>query len=259
MEDIKAIIAEYQSLNLQDVIHYDKFNRFLIVRHSCGIEGSTLTENEIRVLLEAGTTPKGKPLEHSLMVKDHYDALLFVLDAALKKQPVTVAFLQAINAKVMRHTGSVHQTSFGEIDGSKGMFRMENVRVGGSHFGNFEQVEGHTTELVTAINQDLNSPRTIEDQLHSSFIAHFKLVGIHPFYDGNGRTSRLLMNYLQAYYQLPLSVVYQEDKVAYYDTLQAARNQDDISLFTGFMVEQYKKYLLNEVRQFRKDIYGETP
>jgi Fic family protein len=64
MEDIKKIVEEYQSLNLHDVIDYDKFNQYAIVHHSSSIEGSTLTENETRLLLEEGVTPKGKPLEH---------------------------------------------------------------------------------------------------------------------------------------------------------------------------------------------------
>ncbi len=63
MEDIKKIVDEYQSLNLHAVIDYDKFNQYAIVHHSSSIEGSTLTENETRLLLEEGITPKGKPLE----------------------------------------------------------------------------------------------------------------------------------------------------------------------------------------------------
>ncbi|MGN6418229.1 MAG: Fic family protein [Pseudobacter sp.] len=239
---------------MHDVIDYDKFNQFSIVHHSSGIEGSTLTENETRLLLEEGITPKGKPLEHSLMVKDHYDALLFVLDAARKKTPLTVNFIQSINARVMKHTGGLYNTIFGEIDATKGMFRKGNVSAGGSYFVNYDKVERYTSELVDKINKELISAITIEEQLHLSFIAHFDLISIHPFYDGNGRASRLLMNYIQCYYGLPLAIVYQEDKVDYYDALQAARKQEDISIFTGFMTEQYKKFLLNEMQQFRRDI-----
>lgn len=257
MADIKSIIAEYQSLNLHDVIDYDKFNQFSIVHHSSSIEGSTLTENETRLLLEEGITPKGKPLEHSLMVRDHYDALLFVLDAARKKTPLTVSFIQSINARVMKHTGGLYNTVFGEIDASKGMFRKGNVSAGGSYFINFEKVERYTADLVDKLNKELISSNTIEEQLQLSFIAHFDLVSIHPFYDGNGRTSRLLMNYIQCFYDLPLAIVYKEDKVDYYDALQGARKQEDISLFTGFMTEQYKKFLQNEMQQFRKDVSTE--
>src|ERR1700740_1393554 len=116
MSDILPIINEYQSLNLHSIIDYDKFNQFSIVHHSTVIEGSTLTENETRLLLEEGLTPKGKPLIHSLMVKDHYNALQFILDEAKKKTPVSVQFIQQINAEVMKNTGSVYNTPLGNID-----------------------------------------------------------------------------------------------------------------------------------------------
>ena len=49
---------------------------------------------------------------------------------------------------------------------------------------------------------------TVEEKLQLSFSTHFDLVSIHPFYDGNGRTSRLLMNFIQQYFHLPLAIVY---------------------------------------------------
>lgn len=259
MRDINSIIREYQSLNLHAVIDYDKFYHFSIVHHSSVIEGSTLTENETRLLLEEGITPKGKPLEHSLMVKDHYDALRYVLDAAGMKTPIIVDFIQSINAKVMKHTGGLYNTIFGEIDASKGMFRKGNVSAGGSYFVNFEKVERYTSELAGRLSDNLGAVNSLEEQLNLSFIAHFDLVSIHPFYDGNERSSRLLMNYIQSYFQLPLAIVYQEDKVDYFDALQQARKQENISVFTGFMLEQYKKFLLNEMQQFRKDMSSERP
>jgi Fic family protein len=49
-------------------------------------------------------------------------------------------------------------------------------------------------------------------QLELSFAAHFNHVTIHPFYDSNGRTSRLLMNFIQQFSSLPLAIVFKEDK-----------------------------------------------
>ena len=69
MNDISALLNAYQALNLPEVIDHDRFNQYAIVHHSSTIEGSTLTENETRVLLEDGITPKGKPLMHSLMLR----------------------------------------------------------------------------------------------------------------------------------------------------------------------------------------------
>ena len=83
--------------------------------------------------------------------------------------------------------------------------------------------------------------------INCCFDAHFDLVSIHPFYDGNGRTSRLLMNYLQLYFKLPMSIVFKEDKAAYFDSLIQARKQKDLKIFRDFMYSQYEKYLNVEI------------
>jgi len=254
MNEIVKLVTDYQSLNLHQIIDYDRFIHYAIVHHSSSIEGSTLTENETRLLLEEAITPGGKPLEHSLMVKDLYDALLFVLDAAGNKQKLDIAFIQAINSKLMRSTGSLYQTVLGEIDASKGLFRKGNVSAGGNYFVNFEKVETYTAEFAKSLQENLLKAETITDQLKLAFSAHFDLVSIHPFYDGNGRTSRLIMNYIQAYFQLPLSIVYKEDKSDYFTALQEARKQEKIDPFYNFMLMQYQKFLLHEMNQFKLDM-----
>src|SRR5476651_2699615 len=102
--DLQKLITEYQSLNLSKIIDFDKFNLYAIVHHSSTIEGSTLTEIETQLLLDENLTPKGKPLDHTLMVRDHYNALNFALAAADKKQAVTAEFIQQANAHVMKNT-----------------------------------------------------------------------------------------------------------------------------------------------------------
>lgn len=248
------LIAEYKALDLHSVIDHDRFNQYAIVHHSSGIEGSTLTETETRLLLEEGTTPKGKPLEHSLMVRDHYEALLFVLNAARQKTIADTDFIQTVNSKVMRHTGSVYQTVFGEIDAAKGAFRKGNVSAGGSYFVAFDKVADYTSRLAERIREQLSAAKTVPEQLRISFITHFDLVSIHPFYDGNGRTSRLLMNYVQEYFGLPLAIVFQEDKKEYFDALVVSRKNEHTKAFEDFMASQYEKLLSLEIRQYKKDM-----
>jgi Fic family protein len=254
VKKVLDLIAKYNALNLHDVIDHDRFNQYAIVHHSSGIEGSTLTENETRLLLEEGVTPKGKPLEHSLMVKDHYQALQFVLEAARQRKLPDQQFIQALNAKVMHHTGSVYQTVFGEIDASKGVFRKGNVSAGGSYFISFDKVPDYTKRLADNLCEQLQMVDTVPAQLRLSFVAHFDLVSIHPFYDGNGRTSRLLMNFIQAYFGLPLSIVYQEDKKEYFDALVASRQEENTKPFEEFMESQYQKFLSLEIKQYQKDM-----
>jgi len=249
--EIEILSAQYKALNLSATIDHDKFNQYAITHHSTTIEGSTLTEVETRLLLEEGITPKGKPLLHSLMVQDHYQALIFVIESARQKQPITFQFIQQINAKVMRQTGGLYQTVFGEIDAAKGMFRKGNVRAGNSYFVNFDKVEGLMQKLAIKINEALKQAHSLEAELNLAFDAHFDLVSIHPFYDGNGRTSRLLMNYLQLLFDLPMAIVFKEDKADYFEALDATRKQEDIAVFRSFMYSQYAKMLTNEIDAYQ--------
>ena len=227
MKDSKIIslIEKFNSLQLSKNIDFDKFNQYAITHHSTTIEGSTLTETETRLLLDEGITPKGKPLTESLMVVDHFNALLFVIEAAKKNRRITPEFIQQINAQVMKQTDSVYQTIFGELDSSKGVFRKGNVSAGNSYFVNFDKVESLVTKLCEALQQKIEEKENLIDQINCSFDAHFDLVSINPFYDGNGRTSRLLMNYLQLLFKMPMSIVFKEDKVEYFDALIQTRKK----------------------------------
>jgi Fic family protein len=251
MELVK-LIEEYYSLGITDVIDYNRFNLIAIDHHSTRIEGSTLTEVEAQVLINEGRTPNGKPLEESLMVTDHHAALLLTLENAVSKKTLTIALLNNINALVMKSTGKVYNTMLGTIDSSTGAFRKGNVTAGISYFPNFDKVESLTKELVKKLNSAMNSPLSKDEQLNLSFDAHFNLVSIHPYYDGNGRTSRLLMNYIQAYYGLPLAIVQSENKAAYIQALVDTREQENIQIFRDFMAAEYAYLLKREIEKFKE-------
>lgn len=247
------ILKEFQSLDLDEVIDFNRFNEYSIVHHSTAIEGATLTEVETRVLLENGRTPSGKPLTHSLMVKDHYQALQLTLQKASEKIPVTVGLIQEINAAVMSSTGGTYNTALGTVDASKGEFRKGNVSAGGSYFVGFEKVPSYTEKFALNLQQQIErKDHNYESILRLSFAAHFDLVNIHPFYDGNGRTSRLMMNYVQHRFRLPLAIVFSEDRVNYLNALIEANKQQDLEIFHTFMFGQYAKHLQHEINRYKQ-------
>ena len=250
--DIETLVKMYEELDLSRVIDYEKFNSYSIVHHSSSIEGSTLTEIDTQLLLDEGITPAGKPLEHSLMVKDHYDALEFVLSSFPSK--LTVSFIQQINARVMSETGQIYQTPLGIVDASKGEFRKGNVTAGGSYFPNYDKVERLTQELADYLNEKMCTISTLEDKLRLSFEAHFILVSIHPFYDGNGRTSRLLMNGIQHKLGLPLAIVFKEDKSQYFEALKQSRETESKEPFYDFMFAQYSKHLKQAIDAYKRGL-----
>ncbi len=250
-KNIISLIEKFKSLNLSANIDFDKFNQYAITHHSSTIEGSTLTEVETRLLLDEGVTPKGKPLLHSLMVQDHHKALLFIIDSIKEKKRITPEFIQQINSVVIKQTGNIYNTVFGKIDSSKGMFRKGNVSAGNSYFAGYHKVEELVKKLCSKINEKLNEI-SLAEQINISFDVHFDLVTIHPFYEGNGRTRRLLMNYLQLYFQLPMSIVFKEDKSEYFESLIQTRQQEDITIFRKFMYSQYAKFMSLEIEKFNE-------
>ncbi len=81
---------------------------------------------------------------------------------------------------------------------------------------------------------------------------HYNFVNIHPFVDGNGRTARLLMNYVLMYHNQPLLKIFAEDRVTYIDALNETEEKEDQSIFRQFIVEQYSKFLQLEIDKYQK-------
>ncbi|WP_235005292.1 Fic family protein [Pedobacter nyackensis] len=250
--DIIELIKQYQHLGIDQVIDHEKFNLISIVHHSTRIEGSTLTEVETQVLLTEGLTPKGKPLHESLMVTDHYAALQYALEQAKTKHVITPEFIQKLNSFIVKNTASTYNTVFGTIDAATGAFRKGNVVAGETYFPNFNKVEALTKNLAFDLAGRMQQDLSMREQLNLSYDAHLNLVSIHPFYDGNGRTSRLLMNYIQAVFRLPLAIVHNETKTDYYQALIDTRKQEDINIFRAFMDNEYKMLLSAEISKFEE-------
>jgi Fic family protein len=183
------------------------------------------------------------------MVKDHYEALRFMLQQAQSDINVSAEFIQQINAWVMKSTGSIYPTNLGDVDATKGEYRLGNVSAGGHYFVAYNKVPHLTNELAEKITTESGLAITTEAQLQLAFQAHYDLVTIHPFYDGNGRTSRLFMNFILERCKLPLCIVYQEDKARYYEALAKGQQQGEQQPFFAFMSQQYQKQLKEEIRR----------
>lgn len=247
-----SLIAQYQHLGIDRVIDHEKFNLISIVHHSTRIEGSTLTEVETQLLINEGLTPKGKPLHESLMVTDHFAALKYTIEQATVNRTITAEFIQKLNSIVVKNTAKIYNTVFGTIDAATGAFRKGNVVAGETYFPNFDKVEMLTKNLALDLSGRIRQDLSIREQLNLSYDAHFNLVSIHPFYDGNGRTSRLLMNYIQTIYRLPLAIVHNETKADYYQALIDTRKYEDINIFREFMDGEYKMHLSGEISKFEE-------
>lgn len=254
----EQILDKFNQLHITEAVDYELMNEIFISHHSTAIEGSSLTEEESRLLIIDGITAKGKPLYDHNMVKDHFDALKFVVDTAHQKKKLTPKFIQEISAHVMRSTGGVINATAGSYDSSKGDWRKSAVHVGARYFTNYLKIEREVTALCDELDKRLDAVNTPYDIYQLAFDAHFYLVSIHPFADGNGRVSRLLMNYILAYHNMPLATIFTEDKQEYYEALENARQGEDIDLtpIREFLFSQQEKYFRNEIAKFEEGENG---
>jgi Fic family protein len=245
--DIGKLLKQYKKAS-SNYIDVEKYTYYAVTHHSTCIEGSTLTESQVVELLEHGKTAKNKSFEEHLMVSDHYKAMLYIAELAMKKADVSPLLVQNIAAMVMKNTGAVVNCAAGSFDVSKGEYRKCTVRAGVRTFPDYSKVPTELAKICKEVSKQIGDAKTIEDQLRCAFYAHFALVSLHPFGDGNGRTSRLLMNYIQLRFKLPPSIVYKADKIKYINALEESRKKDSIEPFYKFMFAQYRKFLKSELK-----------
>ncbi|NLF42613.1 MAG: Fic family protein [Bacteroidales bacterium] len=256
-DKLRILREEYLDQRIMDSIGYEKYCLISIVYHSCKIEGCSLSNTDTKVLLENNITAQGKPLVDHLMVKDHYNAFLKIKQDAIEKRRLSVDFIKEINALVMKSTGAINKTISGEFDTSKGDLRLAPVYVDKKYFPDFRKVPELLKGLVVYVNDRID---TVEgnDIVKLSADIHYNFVNIHPFGDGNGRTSRLLMNYIQLYHNQPLIKIYTEDRAEYIDMLNETEEQGNINIFRDFICRQQIKFFEIELNKFRKSKSGFT-
>lgn len=252
------VLKEYQSLGIAEQIDYDKFYLYSIITHSTAIEGSTVTEIENQLLFDEGITAKGRTLQEQMMNLDLKAAYEKSRILATHHVPITIDLLKSLAAIVMKNTGSNYKTALGDFSSTNGDLRLLNVRAGteGKSYLNFQKVPARLKEFCEWLNEERSKLErgNVIDAYALSFDAHFRLVTIHPWADGNGRMSRLLMNHLQFEYQLIPMKVMKEQKAEYIQALVDAREQDDISVFRRVMFDLHIRNLQQEIEQFRKSM-----
>lgn len=201
--------------------------------NSNGIEGNTLTLRETQIVLE-GITVGGKTLREHLEAINHEKAIEYIEDLVKEKDPVT-----EWNIK------NIHQLVLKEIDDKNaGKYRSENVAVmGATHTPPDHLIVPELMEKLILNYQKWNKYHPII----KAALIHGELVKIHPFIDGNGRTSRLVMNLsLMNSGYLPV-IIKKENRLEYYNALDKAHTTGDytdfVKLVTNLEIEMINKYL----------------
>lgn len=254
---IEEALKAYSASGVEDQVDYQKFYLYSIVTHSTAIEGSTVTEIENQLLFDEGIAAKGRSLTEQMMNVDLKDAYLYAFRIAADNPTYTPQLLQQLSALVMRRTGSEYSTIAGHFDSSKGEFRLCNVSagIGGRSYLAYNKVPRAVDDFCRWLNEEIaNADRAnIAACYRLSFEAHFRLVTIHPWVDGNGRTTRLVMNMIQRQLGLIPSIVRNENKGEYIQSLVDSRENDDSTIAQDVMLRHHIANLNHRILQYQEN------
>ena len=206
---------------------------------SNAIEGSTLTPSETRFFLSEGLTVKGKPFKDFLDARNHAEAIDLLHDAVVNDRPITTGFMKDLNALIL---SGVHYTPAQDANG--------NLVKKAAHPGQYKTEANH----VLTPSGDIHSyvpPEHVASEMDFLFdwitgqdshplavasLAHYNMVRIHPFDDGNGRGARLLMNLILMKKGYVPAIIKMRDRAEYIDCLSQA-DTDGLEPFCLFVAD----------------------
>lgn len=222
LDKLKEKLNKYRPLS-KDVIQ--NLHEDLVLRwtyNSNAIEGNTLTLQETKVALE-GITVGGKTLREHFEAINHRDAILFIEELVKKKELLCELDIKSIHSLILKNINSENA----------GAYRKTNVIISGA-----EHKPPHFLEVPQQMHNFIQWYDENSKTLHPIELAarvHIDFVGIHPFIDGNGRTSRLLMNMELMKGGFPPAIIKVEDRLAYYRALDLAHTKKEYNPFMELM------------------------
>lgn len=261
--ELERLLSEHRAIGVSRQVGFERLHLYSIITHSTAIEGSTLTLEDNTVMFDDGIAPLGKQVHEQMMNLDLKRAYEVAEQIATSRTQITLPLLKALAALVMKNTGNYYRTLAGDYDESKGDLRLQNVsagRGGKSHLA-WGKVPGRLAEFIAWLNEQLGAigRMTVAEVYELSFEAHYRLVTIHPWSDGNGRMSRLLMNLVQLEGGVEPSYVRSENKPAYIAALCAAQDRGISQPFIEFMADETIEILSAEIDQYKKDLQEDVP
>ena len=192
------------------------------------IEGNTLTLRETQLVINEGMTISGKSMREHLEAINHKEAILFIEDLVTQKMELSEYVLKQIHGIVL----------YGIDRENAGVYRKLPVAIAGS-----KHLPPQPYLLQDLMEDYFRFYELYRNDLHPVILAaemHERLVSIHPFIDGNGRTSRLIMNLILLQHGFPLAIIGgdYESRMAYYDALEKVQTENDKQSFILLIVEK---------------------
>lgn len=239
-------VAEYQKMIVEPMgkEQYRERNEILFSCHSCGIEGSSFTVDDTRALFEQGLGyyPVGKSLLECQEMSDHFAAYEWMhqhLDHTFN-----VELLKTINRLVTLHT-----LSYKAPDVEPGEFTNVDMAAGDAVFGDHETLIGQVPKLMASTASAMESKDIHPMILAARFHGFYEY--LHPFRDGNGRTGRLMSNFILLHFSLPEIIIKKEDRQEYIGALRKIRTENTDEFLVSFFFDTAIRNMEGEMEQKR--------
>lgn len=231
LEAKKKQLDSYKPLKNELIKNLEEWFRIELTYTSNAIEGNTLTRQETAMVVDEGLTVSGKSLTEHQEAINHAQAFDYIqILVSKKRQELTATDIMDIHSIILNKID----------DANKGRYRNVAVRLRGSEtvLPNPLKVPELMEEFIKWLQSD-NSDNPVKIAID----AHFKLVSIHPFVDGNGRTARLLLNLLLMQAGYPAAIIRKEDRNTYINSLEKAQTKNDLTVYYNLMLEAIDRSL----------------
>lgn len=246
-EEIKlyeSLRCKYQALiiNKMDREEYTKYNEVLFSTHSCAIEGNSFSVDDTRELKEKGLgmIPAGKTLFEAFEMLDHFEAFEYVMQNA--QHPLDEALLKEINKRVTLHT-----ISYRSPEAIPGEYTTTDMAAGDTVFGDHEQLIAKVPKLLESTEKAIASAAVHPMILVARFHGFYEY--LHPFRDGNGRTGRLVSNYILLRSGHPLLIIPSEARQEYISALRMIRTEATDEHLVRFFFKMAMRRMEDELKQ----------
>lgn len=243
----EQVREEYLKKVANKMEHHEwmEYNEILFSAHSCGIEGNSFTVDDTRILREQGM--KMVPVGHSLLecteIADHFRAFDYMVSHL--EHPFDEVLLKEINRLVTEHT--IGYRASGTIAGE---YTTEDMAAGDTVFGEHEKLVARVPQLMAS------TERAIQEGQHPLVVAarfHGYFEYLHPFRDGNGRTGRLLSNFILLRAKHPLLIIELKDRDAYIKSLKMIRTDGTDEHLVSFFFQTAINRMKGELEQKAKN------
>lgn len=235
LTDLKKCLDSFRPLSPEQVTHLNEVFDTEYTYESNRIEGNTLTLMETDLIINKGLTVGGKKMQEHLEVINHKNAIEYIRSIADNRQDLTADVLRKVHAIVLS----------GIDFKNAGFWRTDRVRILGSR-----HICPNPIKIPQLMDEFFAYYEANKNTLHPVILSanmHEKLVTIHPFIDGNGRTARLIMNLILIKHGYPITIISSESKEReeYYSTLETAQISEDRdnSAFIKLVALYVKKWL----------------